>query len=83
MEAVAWLYNQMGATMGQHAGPEFGEFWAEFKRDVRPEDLVDLVVPIYARHFEQDELEGLLAFNKSPLGQKLNGRCYALRRRKK
>ncbi|MEO8189576.1 MAG: DUF2059 domain-containing protein [Acidobacteriota bacterium] len=46
-------------------------FWDEFMADVRMDELTDLVVPIYAKYFTSDELEQLIAFNKTPLGRKV------------
>ena len=47
------------------------EFWDEFRASVDPSELQALIVPIYARHFDEDELEGILTFYRSPLGAKL------------
>jgi uncharacterized protein len=47
------------------------DFWDAFRDEMKPEELVDLVVPIYAKHFTQDDIRGLIAFHKTPLGQKL------------
>ena len=38
---------------------------------MKPEELVDLVVPIYAKHFTQADIRGLIAFHQTPLGKKL------------
>ena len=47
------------------------EFWNEFRASVEPSELQALIVPIYAEHFDEDELEGILDFYRSPLGEKL------------
>lgn len=36
------------------------------------ESLQEQIYPIYAKHFSIAELEGLIAFNRSPAGQKAN-----------
>ena len=36
------------------------------------ESLEREIYPIYAKYFTFDELEGLIAFNRSPAGQKAN-----------
>ena len=46
-------------------------FWIDVQKDVRPDDLVNLVIPIYARHFSDGDLDGLIAFYSSPLGQRV------------
>ncbi len=45
-------------------------FLKEFKRLAKPSDLVDLIVPIYSRHVEEADIDALIAFYKSPAGQR-------------
>ena len=45
---------------------------------IHPNELIDLLVPVYARHFDEEELDGLLGFYRSPLGQKLLGEMPAI-----
>jgi hypothetical protein len=51
------------------------DFWTEFGRQLReemkPEDLTELVIPIYQRHFTADEMRQLVAFYETPLGRKV------------
>ncbi len=47
------------------------EFWSQVENDMKPQDLVDLIVPIYDRHFTDEDIKGLIAFYQSPLGRKL------------
>jgi hypothetical protein len=56
------------------ANPQIpAEFWDAFlaraRRDVH--QLVDSLVPIYANHFTQAELEELVRFYQSPIGRRL------------
>ena len=44
-------------------------FLEEFKQAVKPEDLVNLVIPIYQKHLERSALQGLMAFAKTPAGK--------------
>jgi len=46
-------------------------FWDEFLKDIDTEGMTKLVIPIYAKHFTVDEINGMIAFYKTPLGQKL------------
>lgn len=64
------MIEQMGEAFGSQMGPEFSGFWTEFAKGVKVEELVEMIVPIYAKHFEQEELEEMIKFNKSPVGQK-------------
>jgi hypothetical protein len=47
------------------------EWWREFRSRIDTEGLVDLYIPIYARHFSQQEINQLLTFYRSPVGQKV------------
>ena len=47
------------------------KFWDDFVNDVKPDDLVNLVVPIYAKYFTDDDIKGMMAFYNSPVGKKL------------
>ena len=70
-QAGAQALEQMGAIYEAQFGPEFGEFWAEFMSRVDQQELNEMVIPIYAKHFETEEVEELIAFNKTALGQKI------------
>ncbi len=48
-----------------------GEFWDEFKKEIKPDELNELVVPIYEKHFNHDDILELIRFYQSPVGQKL------------
>ena len=47
------------------------EFWDEFKKEIKPQELTDLVVPVYERHFSDADIRELIKFYQSPIGQKL------------
>jgi len=46
-------------------------FWNDFLKEVTPDELVNLVVPVYDRNFTDEEIAGMLAFYSSPVGQKV------------
>ncbi len=48
------------------------EVWPKFRAQMKTSDFVDLVVPIYAKHFTRGDIEGLISFYKSPLGRKVS-----------
>ena len=41
-------------------------------------EFLEMIVPIYARHFTLEELHAVLAFHKSPVGQKMIEKAPAL-----
>jgi hypothetical protein len=45
-------------------------FLQKFQSKIRVEQLLDLTVPIYAKYFSKEEIEGLTRFYQTPLGQK-------------
>lgn len=45
-------------------------FWDEFQGEVDADEIVELVVPIYARHFTHEDVQALIAFYESPIGRK-------------
>lgn len=46
------------------------EFWDSFMKEVRADDLIDLIVPIYDRYYTRDDIRDLTRFYQSPVGQK-------------
>lgn len=47
------------------------EFWTEAIKEFKTEEMIALVVPIYARHLSHDDVKGLIRFYESPLGRKV------------
>jgi hypothetical protein len=45
-------------------------FWQEFAKEIDPNELVAIVVPIYQRHFTEREIQEMIRFYKTPTGQK-------------
>jgi hypothetical protein len=61
---------QIIAPMRQ-AFPQVPEgFWNEFLSEVRADELVDLIVPIYDKYYTRDDIRELTKFYQSPVGQK-------------
>ena len=47
------------------------EFWNEFKKEVKAEDIVNLIIPIYDKYFTENEINELIAFYNTPVGKKM------------
>jgi hypothetical protein len=45
-------------------------FFQKFQSKLRVDELLNLTVPIYAKYFSKEEIEGLTRFYQTPLGQK-------------
>ena len=47
------------------------EVWDEFMKEVKPETLIDLIIPIYAKHYTDEDVIQLIDFYRTPLGKKV------------
>ncbi len=54
------------------------KFWETARQDLDLDGLVELLVPVYAKHFSHDEVRGLIAFYQSPLGQRFSSENIAM-----
>jgi uncharacterized protein len=45
------------------------DFEKEFLASIHSRDLVDMIVPIYDRHFSEKDVDAMLVFYRSPVGQ--------------
>jgi uncharacterized protein len=46
-------------------------FWDEFMKEADNDDLVNMIIPVYAKHFSENEVKELISFYKTPIGQKM------------
>jgi hypothetical protein len=65
------MMDMMIASYKQNLPDVPNEFWDEFQKEVSINDLLEMIAPIYTKYYTDDELLQLIAFYKSPLGQKL------------
>lgn len=47
------------------------EFWNEISRKVNAEELINLVTPIYAKYYTEEDLDQIILFYNSPAGKKV------------
>jgi hypothetical protein len=65
------LIDGMAQQLGK-ANPKIPEsFWAEMRKKIKKEDFYALITPIYRRHLSPEDIKGLLAFYRTPLGQRV------------
>lgn len=70
---------KMGVQVGQavldnikRSQPDVSEeFWQEISKEFNGENLTELIVPIYDTNYTESEINGLIAFYKTTLGQKV------------
>jgi hypothetical protein len=46
-------------------------FWDDFMKEVNSATLIELIIPIYAKHYTDAEIIQLLEFYQTPLGKKV------------
>ena len=46
-------------------------FWDELGKEINPNELVTLALPVYIRHYTVEEMRAIMAFYKTPAGAKL------------
>lgn len=54
------------------------EFWKEVMKEVNPDKMIELIIPIYKKHFTQEEIRQLVTFYQSPLGKKVTATLPAV-----
>lgn len=47
------------------------EFWDQFMKEVNPNELTELVIPIYSKYFTEEEISQIVQFYKTPIGRKM------------
>lgn len=65
------VMNNMMGTLKKSMPDVPTKFWDEFMKGVNPETLVELVIPIYQKHYSDEEILQLMDFYKTPLGKKV------------
>ena len=47
------------------------EFWNEFMKEVNPEVLTTMIIPIYDKYYSTEEINKMIEFYQTPLGKKV------------
>ncbi|MBN8555517.1 MAG: DUF2059 domain-containing protein [Deltaproteobacteria bacterium] len=68
MGRAAW--KQMLEAYQDHFKEVDAKVWKDLEKEANFRELVDSMIPIYDKHFTNDEVEALLKFYKSPAGAK-------------
>jgi hypothetical protein len=68
---LSQMNGQMAGVMQQALPCVPGSYWQGFIDANGTQQLIGRMVPIYQRHFTAEDVEGLLKFYRSPLGQKV------------
>jgi len=65
------LMGMMMQQINQIAPGVPNAFWDKFRKKINTDELLQMSVPIYAKHYTHDEIKALLAFYNTPLGKKM------------
>ena len=72
--SISAMYPQIVAQLKSAKPGVTDEQWAAVKKEVFDVELVELskqLIPIYKKHFTQEEVKAIIAFYESPTGKKL------------
>lgn len=70
-QTLGQMNTQMAAQMRQKLPCVPAEYWQGFVDGDGATAVAQRMVPVFQRHFSGEEIEGLLKFYRSPLGQKV------------
>lgn len=45
------------------------KFWDDYLKEIKPEEIQNMIIPIYAKHLTEKEIEDITAFYKTPSGK--------------
>jgi hypothetical protein len=65
------VMENMVITFKKSAPKVPNDFWDEFMKDVKPETLIELIIPIYAKYYTDEDVIQLIDFYRTPLGKKV------------
>ncbi|MCY3870420.1 MAG: DUF2059 domain-containing protein [Gemmatimonadetes bacterium] len=65
------IMNRLILTMQEGRSDAHKKFWADYMAEVNPNDLIEMIIPIYEKHFTHEEIKQLIAFYESPIGKKM------------
>ena len=47
------------------------QFWEDFAKEIKAEDLVNLIIPIYDAHYTIEDINAMIDFYQTPVGKKM------------
>ena len=64
------VMTQLMGTMKQSMPNVPDKFWSDFQKEVRADELIDLIVPVYDKNLSQDDVRALIKFYETPTGKR-------------
>ncbi|GGA75575.1 hypothetical protein GCM10008015_15260 [Flavobacterium palustre] len=65
------MMNQMIASLKTTHSKAGDEFWENFKKEIKAEDIENMIIPIYDKHYTESDIDQLIAFYNSSIGKKM------------
>lgn len=65
------VMNQMMNSFKSSYSKAKEDFWAEFKKEIKPEDIENMIIPIYDKYYTEEDVDQLIIFYNSPIGKKM------------
>jgi hypothetical protein len=47
------------------------QLWDEFAKELKAEDLITLIIPVYDKYYTEEDIDQLIVFYNSPIGKKV------------
>ena len=47
------------------------KIWEEFAKEIKTDDLIELVIPVYDKYYTEEDVDQLIVFYNSPIGKKV------------
>ena len=69
--SLSQMNAQVTSSMQQALPCVSAHYWDSFIDDNSKQEFIGRLVPVYQKHFSADEVDGLIKFYSSPLGQKV------------
>jgi len=71
VKMTSQILDQMIDRFKMQNGSVSSEFWDRFEKEMNIQELVDKVIPIYAKYYSLEDLKAINAFYGTPVGQKV------------
>jgi hypothetical protein len=65
------MIGQMFEQFAKSAPSVPPEAWQRLKKKMKADELVVLIIPVYDKYYTQEDLDGMIAFYRMPVGQKV------------
>ncbi|MGM8362547.1 DUF2059 domain-containing protein [Flavobacterium sp. ARAG 55.4] len=65
------MMNQMMESFKSSYSKVNDTFWEDFKKEIKAEDITNMIIPIYDKYYTENDIDQLIAFYNSPIGKKM------------